>query len=280
MNPFNSLKIAILTSLLFMSATSHALATFNKVMIVILENSDYVRASQQAFLTDFANRGASLNNMSGITHPSLGNYVAMISGDTFGIKNDDSIDLDGQHIGDLLEAKGLTWKVYAEDYPGNCFLGATSGNYARKHIPFLSFKNVSTNKKRCANIVNANQFDSDVKSGNIPNYSFFVPNLKNDGHNAGVNFADHYLENKFGPLLKDSKFMNNMLFIITFDESQSKSNSQIYTAVYGDSVIQGATSTNKYNHYSILKTIEMGLGLKSLNKNDSNAQALTDVLKK
>lgn len=278
---FRNIKFQLSFPLVLMLCSSSVWAQpdFNKVMIVVLENTNYNAAITQTFLADLAKRGARLDNMTALTHPSQGNYVSMIAGDTFGINSDKNIDLDQRHIGDLLEEKGLTWKVYAEDYPGDCFLGGSKGNYARKHVPFLSFKNVSTNLKRCGNIVNASQLDSDITSGNLSNYSLYIPNLKNDGHNTGVSFADQFMSKKFGPLLKDPKFMDHMLFIVTFDESGSNKTNQIYTAAFGSSVITGAKSAVTYTHYSILKTIESVWNLGSLGKKDSNANAIFDVLK-
>ena len=248
-------------------------------MIVVFENTDYATTMKQPFFAEFAKVGANLENMSALTHPSQGNYISMISGETYKIINDNKVDLKATHIGDLIEAKKLTWKVYAEDYPGNCFKGETAGDYVRKHIPFMSFINVSTNPVRCKNIVNASQLDSDINSASLPNYSMYIPNLKNDGHNTGVAFANQWFSKKFGPLMKDAKFMNEMLLIVTFDEAESHTTNQIYTAMYGDSVIAGATSKKSYDHYSILKTIEAAWDLGSLHQQDEKAEAITDILK-
>ena len=51
-------------------------------------------------------------------HPSQPNYWTMTAGDYFGHKSDANFDLNVTNIVDLLEAKGLTWKAYQEDYPG------------------------------------------------------------------------------------------------------------------------------------------------------------------
>lgn len=262
----------------FSTSTVFAAQAFKKVMIVVLENTNYDAAMKQPFLSELAKRGASLDDMTASTHPSQGNYISMIAGDTFGIRDDKKIDLSDKNIADLLEAKGLTWKVYAENYPGNCFLGDTAG-YARKHVPFISFKSISTNPARCKNIVNSDQLDSDIKSNSLANYSMYVPNLKNDGHDTGVAFADKFMASRFGNLIKDHQFMDQMLLIVTFDESGSNKNNQIYTVVFGDSVIAGAKSSAAYTHYSILKTIEDAFSLGSLNKKDSAASPISDVLK-
>ena len=275
-----NLKGCLAVFFLLMSSAASAKQPFDHVMIVILENTNYSNAMNQTFLSELSKKGASLDNMTALTHPSQGNYISMIAGDSFGITDDKNIDLDAKHIGDLLDAKGLTWKAYVEGFPGNCFLGAASGKYARKHVPFLSFKNVSTNPTRCKNIVDSKQLDLDIKSNHLPNYAIYIPDLNNDGHDSGVSFADTYMSKKFGPLLENPQFMDQMLFIVTFDESGSKkNNNQIYTVLYGDAIVAGAKSTTAYTHYSILKTIETAWGLGSLNKYDARTTSISDVIK-
>src|SRR6185503_13744968 len=101
-------------------------------------------AVKMPYLAALAKRGALLSNDHAEVHPSQPNYIAMIAGSSHGVDDDRRVTLDERHIGDLLEEHGLTWKVYAEDYPGHCFLGSSRGLYARKHVPFPSFKNVQT----------------------------------------------------------------------------------------------------------------------------------------
>lgn len=42
----------------------------------------------------------------------------MISGSTKGTNEDDESNINRKTIVDLLEAKGISWKTYQEDYPG------------------------------------------------------------------------------------------------------------------------------------------------------------------
>ena len=78
-----------------------------------------------------------------------------------GVSGDGKYDLNDKHVGDLLEAAGLDWRTYAEDFPGKCFTGGSSGKYVRKHNPFMSFTNVTTNPARCAKIENTQRFFQD-----------------------------------------------------------------------------------------------------------------------
>src|SRR5471030_910061 len=103
------------------SAASPTLPSFKKAMVIVLENTDYDEALKQSFLSSLLKQGAGFTHYLAVTHPSQPNYIAMIAGDTIGVSEDSNVDLKGKNLADLLEAKGLSWKVYAEDYPGNCY---------------------------------------------------------------------------------------------------------------------------------------------------------------
>jgi len=112
-------------------------------------------------------------------------------------------------IVDLLESANLSWKCYAEDLPPDAeykdklqydLSKSPADNvanvppdsglfpYARKHVPFLSFPSIVSNPDRLAKIVNADEFETDLNNANnpgaLPHFSFYVPNLLNDGHNV------------------------------------------------------------------------------------------------
>ena len=256
---------------------------FSKVMTIVLENADYEAAIAQPFLASLARRGALLTRFSGETHPSQPNYIALVSGSTQGVHGDENVTIDARHIGDLLEAKGLGWKVYAEDYPGGCFLGAKADGYVRKHVPFLSFSNVQTMPDRCARIVDASTLAQDIRAGTLPEYSLYIPNLRNDGHDTSIAYADHWLSTVFAPLLQDPRFTTGLLLVVTFDEDGHPwflpSSNHILTVLFGDSVKPGAESDEQYNHYSLLRLVEDQFALGNLGENDSSAPPITGVWK-
>lgn len=260
--------------------TSGDMPRFNKVMIIVLENTSYDDAVEQPFIGSLTHRGALLTRFSAETHPSQPNYLALISGSAHGVHDDYNVSIDAPHVGDLLEAKGLQWKVYAEGYPGSCFLGDKAGDYVRKHVPFLSFTNVQTNPTRCSRIVNASQLSQDIQTGTLPNYSLYIPDQRNDGHDTGVSFADEWLSTTFGPLLLDRRFTDGLLLVVTFDEGKSfLSSNRVLTVLLGDSVEPGARSDKAYNHYSLLRLVEDEFALGTLGENDAEAPAITGVWK-
>ena len=273
------MKKLLLIPLLFTLVFSAHASNFNKVLVIVFENTEYANAVKQPFFSSLTREGALLTNFKAAIHPSQGNYIAMVAGTTFNIINDKPIDLNERHIGDLLEEAKRDWKIYAEDYPGNCFLGKTSGDYARKHVPFISFVNVQKNPARCAKVVEGKQFFSDFEAGKLKDFSMYIPNLKNDGHDTGVAIGDKWFNSTFNSILHSPKFPKDLLVVVTFDEGTTINN-QIYTLLYGANIMPGSKSARATNFYSLLRTYEDVLGLGSLNKNDVSAQIIDDVWKK
>ncbi|KAI9204420.1 phosphoesterase [Polychytrium aggregatum] len=243
-------------------------------MIILLENQDYSAAVAASYMSSLLQSGTLLSNYLAITHPSQPNYIALVSGSTNGVTSDSSVNLNVKNIADLLEAKGLTWKNYAE--VGGCFTGSTSGKYARKHVPFLSFTDISTSS-RCDNIVTSDQLAADEASGNLPNLMFYTPDLNNDGHDTGVTYADNWLQS-FLPSRLSNPVHANTLFFVTFDESENyNNNNQVYSILLGKGARPGVDDSTSYNHYSFLATVEDNFGLGNLGQNDASAAAFTLV---
>lgn len=276
-----AISVSLFITMALVSQTECQVApAFKRVMVVILENTDYGDALAQPFLGELAKGGALLAQSYAVTHPSQPNYIALIAGTFSGVVSNDPVDLAWRHIGDLLEAQGKTWKVYAQAYPGNCFLGAKRGTYVRKHVPFLSFTNVQTSARRCANVVEASVLKHDIDNRGLPNYALYIPDMRNDGHATGIEFADRWLARAFGALIKDRAFMKDMLLVVTFDEARNdRGPNHIYTAFLGDAVRSGTVAKKRYDHYSFLRTIEDAFGLGTLGKNDASASPITGVWK-
>lgn len=281
-------KIFCLILCLSFAAISHAThsasyarpaswSTIKHVVIIILENTAASEAVQQPFMKSLLAQGAYTDNLFAITHPSQPNYFALIAGDTFNA-TDSNKDVDANHIGNLLNAKGKTWKQYAENYPGHCYLKkSASGHYVRKHAPFVSFLNVQTNPQQCENLVSADQFFADIAAHNLPTYAFYVPNNLNNGHDTGVAYADKWLKNTFSDWFANQDVLKDTLFIVTFDEDDHTENNKIYTLLIGAGVKVGAVSKTHHTLYSLLKTIEQIFELDSLNRNDKDAKVIDDI---
>jgi len=252
------------------------IAEVKRVFIVVLENEDAEAALLQPMMASLAARGALLREYYAITHNSQPNYIALVAGSTYGVAND-PVTLNAPHLGDLLDARGVSWKTYAEGYPGGCFLGAQAGPYVRRHNPLLSFANVQLDPARCARIVPAAQFDADVRDHDLPRFAFYIPDLNHDGHDTSVAVADAWLRERFEPLLADPNFMDGLLFIVTFDEGRIPGPNRVYCAFAGAGVRPGSVSFARYDHYDLLRTIEEIFHTGTLQRLDDLAKVIGDI---
>jgi len=190
------------------SPTSHVKGkAFDRFVTIWLENTDFSMAMQDPNLAAIAQKGITLTNYFGVTHPSEPNYVAAIGGDNFGMNNDNfnAIDANVSTIVDLLESKGISWGSYQQDMPYSGFEGfswvcsrrfvfidasnkkpkvnqtSKANDYVRKHNPAVMF-NANTRPDRLSNIKNFTMFNADVAANTLPQWMFITPNMTSDGH--------------------------------------------------------------------------------------------------
>lgn len=253
---------------------------FRHIFVVVLENDSAKDALKAPFLKKLTTMGGYLSNFRAIGHPSEPNYIAMIAGSRLGVNDDREHRLQASNLTDLLEAKNLTWKAYAENLPGPC--QQRNGRlFAQRHVPFLSFSDIMNNRSRCANIVDAKRLAADIENDRLPHYAMYTPNLKNDGHDTGTRYADDWLRRTFGPWLDDPRFMKDTLFVVTFDEGDYHDpENHIYTVLYNPEYVKaGSVSDRRYDHMSLLKFIEDNFGLGDLGRGDASATAITGIFK-
>ncbi len=253
--------------------------SFDRVVVVVLENTDFTQAIQMPFLKRLAGAGALLTDFHAVAHASYPNYLAMVAGSTLGVHGNWQRDFDVRSLPDLLEASQRTWRVYAENLPSPCFLGPRSpdGLYVRRHQPLISMRGIQTDPARCRRIVNASALAADLAARDLADYSLYIPNLVHDGHDSSIARADAWLRGFLEPLLADTRFMRGTLVGVTFDENAGGGDNHIYTALLGDMVGRGVVDGTRYDHYSLLRTIEENFRLGTLDREDSKARSMCCV---
>jgi hypothetical protein len=260
---------------------------FEQVIIVVLENQGIRSAMKDPYIQELTKQSAWFSGYEAITHPSFPNYLALVAGSTFGIEHDHyDAPLEGPSIADRLEDRGLTWKSYAENYPGNCFLHHGAGEarltpkasptelYALKHVPLLAFANIQGNKKRCANVVSEREFWRDVKAGRLPHYAFYTPNMFNDGHDTSLDYSTKWLRG-FVDRLKASSDLQGTLVVVTWDEGGPDEHgaNHVLTLLLGPEINPGRYDQD-LTHYSLLKSIENNFGVEPMHSGDRDAKPL------
>jgi acid phosphatase len=266
---------------------------FNRFVTIWLENTDYDKAAGDPNLKWLATQGITLSNYFGVTHPSMGNYVAAVAGDYFGINHDDYLEIPKNisTIADVLDAGKISWGEYQEDMPYTGYTPfewvnpQTKANmYVRKHNPLVIFDSVSTNKERLGLIKNTTVFWEDVKNEKLPQWMFITPNMTSDGHDSSVTVAGKWTRDFLTPLLSNSYFMKDTLILVTFDENHTyASQNRVFSILLGGAVdksLHGTTDDNYYNHYSEISTVCANWGLPTLGRWDVGANVFSIVAKK
>jgi acid phosphatase len=241
------------------------------IFVVVLENGDAQRALQQPFLASLASRGALLRNYHAVTTSSQSNYIALVAGSTYGVADDAPVTLDVRHLGDLLDAGNISWNVYADDYPGDCFLGAfaadgDNGWYVRAHVPFLNFANVQSSA-RCSRVLPGWTFGDAA----LPQFTMYIPDNADGGEYQGIAESDAWLRSRFAPLLNDS---GTLLIVVSANENDA------WCSLTGAGIRPGSVSDVWYDHYSLLRTIEEIFRTGTLHQMDDPATIIGDVWKK
>ena len=259
------MRAALLAAALVLCAGAQAapqpVPHFRHVVVIVFENKGpgAVLGNRNApTFNAFARAGAVLSGYRGVTNPSLPNYLALVSGSTHGVTTDcTSCVVGGPSLADTLAAKGLTWKTYAEGIPRAGWTGAGAGRYAKKHVPFLYFRNVLARPAWLRNVVPLRR----LSLRQLPDFALVIPDLCHDMHDCPVSVGDAWLRRFLPPLLR----IPDIAVFVTFDESYGPGN-RVPALALGPLVRSGSRFASAMTHYGLLRTLEDGLGLPRLGR--------------
>lgn len=191
----------------------------------------------------------------------------------------------------------------------------TSGDvvqlYAVKHNPFAYFQSVQEGENPANSLKNVADFDgstglyADLRSGHAPSFSFIAPNQCNDQHGkgnagplcnfdpnnngtqAGLNPALIYRGDvtvqRLVTAIKASQAwkQGHNAIVVLWDEndySVAPITNQVILIVDTNYGVHGIQSGRRYNHFSLLKSLEAGFGLPCLNHAcDANVGVMSDL---
>lgn len=271
-----SLVLAVL--LVSFLASSAQVPQSNHVVVVMEENQSYpavIGSSSMPYLNSLAAQNGLATQYYANTHPSIGNYFMLTTGQL--VTNNDALNstVDVDNIVRHLLTSGKTWKSYAESLP---FVGYTGGDqypYIRHHNPLSYFSDVVNSSVQKLNLVPFSQFSADLANNRLPDYSFVVPNQNHNAHDCPTGptgctnaqklaTADAWLKNNIAPLLSNPGFQQDGILIIVFDEGFSTDTAngggRVAAVVVGPRVAKGFKSTAFYQHQNLLRTTLDALG--------------------
>jgi hypothetical protein len=231
---------------------------FGHVVVIVFENKERGSVLGQRAAPTFnrmAAQYATLGRYYASTHPSLPNYLVLVSGSTQGITTDcTQCVVRGRSIGGTLEGASRTWKTYAEGLPHAGYTGAWSGRYAKKHVPFLYFREVVANPSRRARVVPLSRLGADLRADALPDFSLVVPDLCHSMHDCSVATGDAWLRGILPPLLR----LPATVIFVVFDEGSTNvhGGGRVPALALGTAVRPGARYDGITGHCGLLRTVE------------------------
>jgi acid phosphatase len=260
---------------------SHAHAgvpRFDHVMVVIMENKSYDQTRAASYTAGLIAAGSSFSASSAVTHPSLPNYLALWSGSTEGVTDDacppKGAPYPSENLGHACEAQGLTWRAYSEDLPsaGSTVCAGNGKLYTRKHDPWTYYSNLNhANERPYTDLA------SDIAAGRLPRLAFVIPNNCHNTHDEGactVAVGDAWLAANLPAMI--AAVGPRGVVILTWDEDDFTKVNRILTVMSGPLIRRGYVSTRAIDHYTVLRTIGDGLGLKPIGA-AAHVAPITDV---
>lgn len=246
------------------------LPPINHVFIVVEENHSYseiIGSGAMPYLQSLANQYGLATNYFADTHPSIGNYFMLTTGQI--ISNDDkySATVSEDNIVRHLVAHAKTWREYSEALPSTGYYGGNIGGYVQHHNPLSYFSDVKNNPLQQQNLVAFSQLASDMSAGQLPTYALIVPTDAHNGHSGTALAADQWLQTNIAPLINSPQFQQDGLLVIVFDESRGTDiaggGGHVAWIGVGPWMKQGYVSGASYQHENLLKTVCDLLGIGS-----------------
>jgi hypothetical protein len=295
--------LAVVVAVATASASSprNDLKNYQHVWVVMMENTSETSLlgnPNAPYVNELAKTEGLAANYYGVTHPSQPNYVALTSGSTNGVADDNDHTINAPNIVDQLESHGMTWRDYQQSLStcnGDKFAHSCGGPgnqlYERKHNPFVSYTDIASSSARMSNVVDLDQLQSDLSSGHAPDYSFIAPDQCHDMHGIGdtaanpcdfsheqsiISLGDTFLKGLVHEITSSKAWTGNSAIFVVWDESDFTNSGPAgfgdqtgcCDAVPGGGHVLGLVLSHSdhaarqsnvaYNHYSLLATLEDG----------------------
>ncbi|HET6816111.1 MAG TPA: alkaline phosphatase family protein [Mycobacteriales bacterium] len=256
------------------------------VIWIWMENRSYSQvlgpSGQAPHLAWYARHCAVATNYYAITHPSLPNYLAAVSGSTGGVTTDCSPSSCPQWrttIFRQLSARGRQWRSFAENMQTACDRASYDG-YAARHNPAVYFPGI---RDQCLNWDRpmggaTGRFATMLQQRTLRPFTFITPNLCDDGHDCSTATADSWLGTWLNRIVASPMYAaGHTAVFVTWDEGLDGSTNRVATVLIAPSVTPGTRSSTHYTHYSLLRTTEELLGLPLL-RAAANAHSMRSML--
>ncbi len=238
------------------------------VVMVVEENQSYSTVVRNTSgwpnLNHLIANGALATHFYANTHPSIGNYFMLTTGQILTNNDSSSTIWNVDNLARRMLKAGVSFRIYAEGISQG-YTGGNTGLYLARHNPFVHLSDIADNDTVADQVIwPFSQFAADAAEGRLPDFSFIVPNEDDDAHSASAERADAWLEtNVVHPLSNVSAFHagGDGVLIVGFDEAADSDTTHggghVATVFWGPTVRAGyqQSSSTVYQQQSLLRTV-------------------------
>jgi acid phosphatase len=255
------------------------------VMIVMMENksfSEVIGQADQPYTNNLANTYGLATQSYAFGHPSLPNYLDIVSGSNQGVTDDGPPSShkfpSTQTLADQLVAAGFSAKAYAENLPPDPT--NSLGEYAVRHVPWEYFPSARIS------VANASSIVGDLNAANAPDFVWYTPNLINDEHDGSVQQGEAFLSKLIPEVQSTSWYRSGGRIIVEWDESDADNSGvngsgggHVATIVVSSSLRASPKRVSTpVNSAGILRSLEDAFGLAHLGAARDAANGNIDAL--
>jgi phosphatidylinositol-3-phosphatase len=283
-------------------ATGH-LSLDNYIAMVSGQGPNIQTQTDCQLYTDFTSLagpdadGQFVNPLGGCVYPvGVGNIATQLEGNGFTWRG------YMQDMANSAPAEPASCRHPALNTPDGTQNATATDQYAARHNPFVYFHSIIDSPTCQANDVDLSRLGPDLASASTtPDYAFITADLCNDGHDSpcadgqpgGMAQANRFLQGLIPQIVASPAYRDRGLIIVTFDEAEAEPGEEgdssaccnerpgpntinpgglspgpgggrIGAVMLSNCVRPGTVSTEPYNHYSLLRSIEDNFGLPHL----------------
>ncbi len=229
--------------------TNVSVPRFSHVFVIVMENHslDAMSAKEAPYVHELVSRYGYDRNYYGVTHVSLPNYVALLSGHTHHTHSDnpdqtfhgptlasqlDRAHLRWQAVMQSLPSAGYTGNWYPEPAGKNPVLMPKNALYAKKHDPFMLFPSLLPVDR--THVVPLHTLTQELTRGKVPDFVWITPNLCDDMHGQPIGSAacpsnhptrlvamgNAFLARMVPEIMHSRAWTPHSVIFITWDESE------------------------------------------------------------
>lgn len=237
-------------------------SSVTKVLVVVEENHSLAQMREGMPATfELAKEYGYATRFTALTHPSLPNYLGIVAGRTFGVRDDGSPSghrLTGSTVfGQALDS-GMSARLYAQGMPVRC-AQRNLGRYVVRHNPWAYFVDERTECR--LDDVPFRRFDRDALQGTLPTVGMVIPDLDHDAHDGSLAEADAWFAAMMDRVFAGPDWQaGRLVVVLTADEDDRAHGNRVLTVVLHESQDHHVVR-QPLTHYSLTRLFAEVAGL-------------------